>query len=460
MKKFIDKFFNINKNKELIREGNLYKGIILVALPLMLSNLVHTIYNLVDMFWVTKISVTSNEVASVTLVFPIIMLMLTIGMGLGIGASTLISQYIGARDSENANKVVSQLVFVSMGLGILAGVLLYFSAKPVVTWMVGDEIFLIEDSVNYLKVIAFQTPLFFLFSVFQASKQGQGDTITPLLYIVVGNLINMVLDPLFILTFDLGVVGAALATVLAKVIYLIPVIKLFTDKSSVYVDFKYVKPDPKFIRNVVAISLPLMISQSMSSLGFMVLNRTINSYGANVFTAFSVGNRITSVFMMPVMGLGAALATFIGVSLGADNIKRAKEAFKTSTILAVGLGVLFTVILISIRQGTTSIFINPKDAITYNLSNEYLIFVAINLPLMGIFQNLQGVFNGSGHTKFSLIITASRLWVVRLPIIYIASRYLMLEHQIIWWAMLVSNVIIVSIGLIIYKTGIWEKKVI
>jgi Na+-driven multidrug efflux pump len=124
------------------------------------------------------------------------------------------------------------------------------------------------------------------------------------------------------------------------------------------------------------------------------------------------------------------------------------------------MGIVFTIMLISIRQGATSIFIKPSDAITYALSNEYLIFVALNLPLMGLFQNLQGVFNGSGHTMYSLIITASRLWVIRLPIIWYAANYLDLGHQIIWWAMLVSNVIIVSIGLVIYKTGIWEKKVI
>jgi len=460
MRKFINKFFNINKNKELIKEGNLYKGIILVALPLMLSNFVHTIYNLVDTYWVTKISETSFEVASVSLVFPLIMLMLTVGMGLGVSATTLISQYIGANQEDKANKVVSQLVFVSLGLGLLMGAALYAISEPVVTLMAGEETFLIADSVNYLRAIAFQTPLFFLFMIFQASKQGQGDTITPLAYTLAGNVINIVLDPIFIFGFNMGVQGAAVATVLSKVIYILPIIKLFTDKSSVHFDWKYAKPDGKFMLKVFLISLPLMLSQSMSSLGFMVLNTIINSYGATVLTAFSVGNRITSVFMMPVMGLGGALATFIGVALGADNLKRAKEAFKTSSLLACGLGVIFTIILISVRKYATGIFINPSDAITYALSNEYLVFVALNLPLMGLFQNLQGVFNGSGHTKYSLLITASRLWVVRLPIIWFASNYLVLDHQIIWWAMLVSNVIIVSVGLIIYKLGIWEKKVI
>ena len=461
MKKIFRKFFNIKQNKELIKSGNLYKGIILVSLPLMLSNFIHTVYNLADTFWVTKISDTSFEVASVSLVFPIIMLMLTIGMGLSVSATTMISQYIGADDKENANKVVSQLVLVSLVLGIVMGAILYTIADPVVRLMAGSETVLIQNSIDYLRVISLQAPLFFVFMIYQSSKQGQGDTITPLFYTFIGNILNIVLDPFFILTLGMGVKGAAIATVLAKAIFIIPIIKLFTDKSSIHVDLKYIKPQWDFMQKIIKISFPVMIAQSMSSLGFAFLNTFINSYGATVLTAFSVGNRVTSVFMMPVMGMGGALATFVGVAVGADNIKRAKDAFKVSTVLSVSMGVLFTFLLIILRFKATAIFINPvSDAYTFALSSEYLIFVALCLVPMGIFQNLQGVFNGSGHTKYSLFIAIGRLWAIRLPIIWYASTMTNLGHQIIWWAMLVSNVIIVTVGLGIYKKGKWEQKVI
>jgi len=162
--------------------------------------------------------------------------------------------------------------------------------------------------------------------------------------------------------------------------------------------------------------------------------------------------------MMPAMGIGSALTSIVGQNLGADNIKRAKEAFKTSIVLSIGIMLLGGIILINIAEGTIRIFTDVSEVVSQ--STYYLKLLAAALPLMGIFQVLIGLFQGSGHTVYSMIISMGRLWAIRIPMILIFKNFTDWGSQGVWYAMVSSNFIICCIGFGFYLMGNWQEKVI
>jgi putative MATE family efflux protein len=449
----------VKNRRNLILKGNLYKVIGVLALPIMINNLIQTLYNLVDGLWVSKIG--SVEFAATGFVWPVNFLFISIGMGLSIAGTSIISQLIGADKYEDANEYASQLIVVSFLSSIIFMTIGYI-LSPFIVRLMGGTGELARNSIIYLRITFLDMPFMFLFFNFNSIMNAEGNTILPTILSAISAVLNTILDPIFIFTFNMGIAGAAIATLLSKAVLAMAGAYLLMRKSSrVKPSFKNFKFNREIIKKVVSVALPSSIGQSGSALGFMVLNGFIVSYGTATLAAFAMVNRITSLVSQPAMGIGAALTSIVGQNLGCSQIERAKEAFVKAIKLTIGFSALGLIVLLSFDKEVINFFMQSKDdMMVISEGVTYLQYIAWSMPLMGIFSVLQGVFQGSGHTRYSMKMEVGRLWLVRLPMILLFKSFTNIGSVGIWFSMSFSNLIICIYGYIMYRKGAWEKNII
>ncbi len=446
---------HISKRK-FILEGKMWRVILTLAAPLMANNLIQTLYNLGDTYWVSKLG--SVELAAMGLVFPFIYLIISLGMGMNVAGTALISQYIGSENKEEAGKIAGQLFSFSLILSVVLGVAGYFMT-PYLIRMIGGKGELLKASTDYLSIMFWDMPIMYLFFVYNAIKQGQGDTLTPTILNVCGVVFNIILDPIFIFRFGLGIKGAAYATILSRAIFaLYAIYSLFADKAGVHITRSSLKLNKALLAKIIKVGLPASLGQSASALGFIILNGFVISYGEATLAAFTIGNRINSLVLMPASGIGSSIATIIGQNLGANNIPRAKEAFKTSIIMSTVVMSAGTVLLYSAARLTVGVF--ATDPLVLSEGIQYTHLISLGLPLMGIFQILVGTFQGSGHTIYAMAMDIGRLWCFRIPMILLFKRFASWGSSSVWYAMVLSNLFVCMLGFAIYLQGSWQRKVI
>ncbi len=444
------------QKRELILNGKMSKVIMVLSLPIMLNNFIHTIYNLTDTFFVSKIP--GNAVAGVQFVWPLIFLISSFGMGMAVATSSIIAQYIGAHQQEKARQTAGQSISFLFVLSLVFGVLGFLTAPSVIRWMGGTgELY--KNAYAYLSIMFLGMPTTFLMNAYNAIKQGQGDTISPLIIGTLSVLMNVILDPIFIFVLDMGVEGAAIATVISTGVFaLYGVLTTFSKKQSLKLEFKDLLFDKDILGKIVSIGLPSSTGQATTAFGFTILNVFLVSFGEVTLTAFAVGNRISSLIMMPAMGIGSALATVVGQNLGADNIARAKLAVRSSVRLSTVFLVVGGLLMLPFSENIVAAFSGDPEVVASG--TEYLNMIIYSIPLMGFFQILVGVFQGSGHTLSAMVLMMGRLWALRIPMVYVLSKLDGFGPSSIWYAMIVSNLIICMVGFGIYMTGRWQHKII
>jgi len=444
------------KKRELILSGPMIQVILQLSGPVMLTNFIQTLYNLVDTYFVGWLGTT--EIAAVQFIWPVIFLMMSIGMGLSMASTSLISQYTGADSHDQAKLVAGQILSLSTILSTAIGILGYLGTGPLLNLLQASGDLYIHSKA-FLEVLFLGMPSMFLMFSYQSIKTGLGDTYTPMKISAMSAVSNMFLDPLFMFTFGFGLRGAAIATVLARAVFgIYATITLFDKTNDFYIEVSDLIPDTAVLKRIVKMGLPSSVGQSMTSLGFMIMNIFIVGYGQATLTSFAIGNRISGLILMPAMGVGSALASIVGQNIGADNLKRAKEAVKTSTLVTTAVLVIGGAIILITAENIVRIF--SDDPLVIEQGTYYLRLITASLPLMGIYQILVGTFQGSGHTVYAMIMMLGRLWFFRLPLIILLGKFANLGSNTVWYSMITSNFLICILGSVIYFSGKWHKKTI
>ncbi len=447
-----------NSNREKILRGNLKKAILTLALPIMLGNAVQTIYQVVDLFWVSRLAEGDNAVAAVNFVWPIIFVTIAFGIGINIAGTSIISQFTGLNKEREARQVAGQLLSFSFLFSLILGLLGFFWGRHLLL-LTGAEGAMLELSWDFLQIIFAGMPTMFVFFAFQSIKQGQGDTLTPMILAGSSVVLNIILDPIFMFTLNMGISGAAWATVVSRALasfaglYLI-----FATDNGLRVLPGDLPFRVKLLKKIVRVGLPAALGNSVEGLGFMVLNIFVLSFGSFTVAAFGIGNKINSLVLMPAMGIGMALAAIVGQNLGADQIDRAtravKEAIKIAVlILAVGGGTLFF-----LAPRVVGIF--SSEPVVLEQGIYYLRLISLSIPLMGIFQPFVGAFQGSGHTVTAMLITTGRLWGLRIPLILLLNNLTPLAEKSVWYAMAASNLLICIVAFALFARGHWKEKIV
>lgn len=452
-----------NKFKNLT-EGSMYKIIFALAIPLMINSLIQTIYNVVDGIWLGQVG--ANEFAATTFVSPILMVLISIGAGLSVAGTSIISQMIGMDRSEESSGYAYQLLLISTIIGILIAVFGYFLSPLFVSGMgAKDQLFV--DSNTYLSISMLGFPAVLLTFAINAIMQAQGNT-KPLTFLsLIAAIINMVLDPILIFEtipftnlpgFNMGVSGAAYATIASQYANMILGFIVLKKISTIKVRFGVEKYEKKKMKNLLKIAFPSIVGQTSASFGFIILNIFITSYGTATLAAYGLVNRVTNILMQPTMAIGSAIPAIIGQNMGSRNFDRIRDCYKKAHIASFIISVLGCILMYVFSEQLILLFINAKDVAAVKPDAiEYMIYDLIIMPMMGSFSVFHGFFQGTGHTEYSMRMSMYRLWVIRLPMIYCFEKFLTLGSSGIWIAMLISNLLINIYGFYKYKTADWQS---
>ena len=441
-----------NKQRRILYDKNILKGILLLALPIMFNNIVKAFHDVVDMLVVGKMDapadVVSNQIAAIGFVGPVISIFQSLAMGVMIAGAALMSQYIGAKRKEDASKISGQLLIICTVIGIVFNILLYFLCPTILKWMNAEES-LYEYSLIYLRIRSFEMTGLFIFFAYQATRQSMGDTVMPVVWNVLSIISNIVLTCIFIFIFKMDLRGAAYATVISNMI-LIPIVIIHMRISK---DMKLTKESLKLdfgkISQIFRLGWPSAVSQAFTSLGFAIINSVIAGYDDTILSAIAIGNRINSMLLFPTMAVGSVLATFVGQNIGASNINRAKKSVNVAMALSIAIGIVGGLGLLPFRTELAEIFLTNQYDI--DLCVKYLFYLLVGLPLMSVFQCYNGCFQGAGRTGLSLTLSTIRLWVLRVPVVLLMLKVFDVGPQALWICMVVSNFGACIIGTVFYQ---------
>lgn len=433
----------------LLYEPNLYKAFLTLALPVFGANFMKAFNELVDTFFIGQ---TANSVAAqagVSISWPLINIFAAFQVGFGVAGVAVVSQLLGAERREEARENAGVLLAVAVLFGVVLNALLYLVAPWVMafTGAAGD---VFACSVSYLRVRSFELVFTFIFAAFQAVRQAQGDTVTPVVLSVSAVVFNIILTGAFVQGLGMGVFGAGLATVLGNVaVAPVCLFLLFSRRQTLHLEWGRITLSWPILFRLTRIAAPAAFSQALSSLGFLVLQTVILSYGEAVTAAFSIGNKISNILLMPVLALGSVLAAYVGQNIGAGNGARARQAYRVSRNIGFLVAVVGSLLLLPFREELAGLLSN--DGPTRLAAVEYMFWVLVTQPLMSLFQNYLGVFNGSGKTIYAFWMSTSRLWLVRLPLIMFFKHFTAVGSTGVWYAMVLSNFIILFLGAFLYR---------
>lgn len=432
--------------------------ILKLAFPIIIANVLQTMYQLVDTFWLGRLS--SNAVASVSLSFPILFLVVSLGGGLTLAGTVIVAQHKGAGDQKMVNYASSQTVMVIFFVSIFLALIGYYSAETLMSLIgAGDE--LIDDAVVYFQVSSWGYIFMFMFFVYQSLMRGIGNVLIPM-YVVLGTVIlNLLLDPLFIFGYGpipgYGVAGAAIASIFTQAISsTIGVYILFKGKRGIKIRFSHMRWDFKWVKNLFSIGLPASLDQSSRAAAMTAMVMLVTSFDSEIVAAYGVGARILSLVVVPALGLSIATTSLVGQNIGAGRLDRAERVGNLGVLVAaVGLSVL-GIILFFLAEPLTRFFV-PDSPHVIEVGSKFIKIMAPTFGLLGVQQVLNGVFNGAGLTKVSMLISILVLWMARFPIAFMLSNNTALSYEGIWWAFPISNAVAAAIAFIYYKRGSWKK---
>ncbi|MDU7330140.1 MAG: MATE family efflux transporter [Finegoldia sp.] len=453
---------NKKSNIEFITNGNITDVIFKLSIPLMISNLIKTLYGITDGIYVARIS--SEDYAATSFTWPVLYLFIAVGLGVSVAATSLMSQRLGARKLKDCSIYAVHTLILTTVLGVIFSILGVITAPFIVRWMGATGSF---EYKSYIFLAINSVGLLFdmIFFGYQSILNSQGRTKSMTIISTISSVTNVVIDPFFIFDnvlgipgLNMGLAGAAWATVLSKVLLVVFAIIVVKKESEIEVSFKNFKLDMGIIKHIFSIAIPASLGSSGEAIGFTVLNGFIQSYGTTTLAAFSMGNRLSDIFNQGAIGIGMALTSITGQNIGAGKKERSKDIFKRANIIITFFSLASAIIILLFKDQLLSIFIKDRSDIElWRQASEYMYFSAIITFFMGYFSAINGFFQGVGKTKLTMYLSLARLWVLRLPLIMILKSLTNLGSTGIWISMLVSNALTVIVGFIIYKRGRWER---
>ncbi|MDL2234244.1 MATE family efflux transporter [Ruminococcaceae bacterium OttesenSCG-928-L11] len=401
-----------------LTSGSILQKLLLVALPIMGTQLMQMTYNLTDMFWLGRVG--SDAVAASGTAGMYMWLSGALMMIGRMGSEIGVSQSLGRSDTENARIYSQNAMLLAAGLGILYTVGMIAFRRPLVGFFNIQEANVRIDTENYLAIAALGIPFTYLSAVITGTFNGSGNSRTPFLANTAGLICNIILDPLMIFTLDMGIQGAALATILSQgVVCLLMIVALLKDKNRPFTEYRFfVRPSAPHCKQILRWSFPIAIESMLFTFLSMINSRFVAAFGANAMAVSRVGSQIESLSWLIGGGFGTALTAYVGQNFGAGKHDRIAQGFKISSIVMAIWGIMITLLLFFAGGALFSIFLPDPDLV--KMGAVYLQFLAMCQLPMCLESVSAGAFKGAGRTLEPSIISVVSNGI-RVPLCYFLS---------------------------------------
>lgn len=430
-----------------------------MGVPMILSMALQAVYNIVDSAFVGNMKEGSEAALNaLTLVFPIQMLMVALAIGTGVGVNALLARTLGQRNREKASKVAGNGLFLATVIYIICVLFGLFGIKAYISSQTSDALVL-SMSVDYLRICCLLSFGVVFFSIFEKLLQATGCSLYSTIRQVTGAIINMILDPILIYGFNLGVQGAAYATVIGQILsaLLLAVFHMRLNKEFDH-GLAYTKPNKRIIKEIYSIGLPAIIAQALMSFMVYAMN-LILKFDASAQTAYGLFYKVQQFVLFMAFGLRDAITPIIAFSYGMQNKQRVKNGIKYGLIYTIVLMVAGTLITELFPNFFATLF-NAGQSRIYFISAVRIIsisfvFAGINIAFQGVYQALNGGME-------SLVVSLLRQAILILPLAWGFSKLVIqydMDVSLIWYAFVITEVLSCVVGWVFLRR-IEKKKMV
>lgn len=439
-------------NRDLTK-GAVWKVILRFAFPLLIGNLLQQLYNVTDSIIVGQF-LGKQALAAVSASFFIYYFVISLVIGIGSGTSIVISQFFGAKQFDKVQRAFSSFFIFMLGAGIFLSIVGIIFAQPMFQLTNTPED-VIPSAVTYFRIYVGGTFLFVTFNSIISILRGVGESVRPMLFILLTTLLNVTLDLTFIVYFHWGIEGAAYATIIAQGIGMCVGLGYVNNKHPVLsIKKKDMLFDMSLFKESLRIGLPTSVQQCAISLGLIALLGIVNSFGTDTLTAYGAAGKIDTIIIQAVLTLSGALAAFCGQNIGARQMDRVRKGVRFTMLVNVLLSALTFTVIYFFSDQMMRAFTNDTEVIA--IGREYLLIMGGFFVVHGGLNVFNGALRGAGATFFPMLVSITCLWLIRIPLAY---QFSLLWGRIgIWWGIGISLCIGLTATYIYYRLGHWKDK--
>jgi putative MATE family efflux protein len=440
--------------RQRILHGKLFSTILIITLPVAINNLIISLYNMIDALFISSRGALS--LSSVTFIDPIITFFYAFSMGITIATTTIIARKIGEGNLSLVKKnIVQTLLLITIVGAIIAFIGFSFAEKILIFLGATDNI--INIATKYFKIQMLIIPLKFIGDLYIGIKRAEGSNTKAMIVNIISIGIKVILTYIFIFKYNYGVTSLAYSTLISlSFIAIIAIFELFIKDSNFKIDFKDLKIDYNILAPLIIISLPLIVEKTSLSFSNVIVGMFTVKYSETVLAAYGLTNKLNTIIFSTATGFGVAIVALVSQNLGNNNVKRVKEAIKLTMCISMSISLILLAILFIFKDKIVLLF-TKEDVKFYQHTINAMNVYTISVIPWTIFQLIIGVFQGSGHNLYPLMISIFRLYIFRIPVIYILSHFTNLQEYSIWYSMLYANILTAFFAIVLYYLVRWEK---
>lgn len=441
--------------------GTPWKRIVEFSIPMLIGNIAQQLYNTVDSIVIGRY-VGDNALAAVGNAMPVLHLLLVLFVAVSTGASIMVSQYFGAKDREKLSRSIGICITLTAVVSAIIMVLSPLVIRPILVLINTPETIL-DWCEDYLLILLVGNWGFSYFNILSGILRGLGDSLSALVYLLIATILNIVLDIWFVASFNMGVPGVALATIIAQMISAVLCVFKLKKMDEVFdLNLSVMKPIKEYVVQLLRLGLPSGLTQVIFSLAMITVQSLTNTFGEMIIACNVIVMRVDGFAMMPNFSFGMAMTTYAGQNIGAKRIDRVEEGTRQGLVIAVGVSTVITIIILLFGRYLMNIFTETAELV--DISMRMMRILAVGYVAMAVTQVLSGVMRGAGDTITPMWISLITTIFLRVPIAY-GLAYLTRSPQhpngmpeSIFISLLIAWVFGAVITGFFYKKGNWRKK--
>lgn len=438
---------------EIFARAPIWQAVLKNTVPAMAAMLMVLIYNLADTFFIGQ---TDNAfmIAAVSLVTPVFLLFMALGTVFGIGGTSVISRAMGEGRREYAKKVCAFCMWGCVAVGIVMVLLIFALMNPILS-LLGASANTIGYAKEYLSIVTVAGPFVLISNCYANIIRTEGKVGMAMLGQLIGNLLNVVLDPILILVLGWNVAGAAIATAVSNLVSAMYYIGYFKyGKSMLSISPKDASMQEGILKGVLAIGIPAALGDVLMSVSSILLNGQMAKYGDMALAGIGVAMKVTMITGMICIGFGQGIQPLLGYCVGAKNWRRYRESLRFSVLFGLGLSTVMTVLCYVFDSQIVGAFLTETEALQYGVAFSRILLTTSFL--FGMFYVLSNALQAMGAATAAFIINLSRQGLIYIPAIFILQRVIGMNGLL--WAQPVADVLSVLLVLVLYCLAEKKKK--
>ncbi len=438
--------------------GSLNRSIFLLAIPMVLEMMLESLFAVVDVFWVSRLG--SDAIATVGLTESILSLVFAVGLGLGMSTTAMVARRIGERDGDGAAIAAVQAVFLGLILSAALGVAFFLLAPHLLAFM-GASPAIIAVGTSYMRIALGGSGVILMLFLNNAIFRGAGDAAIAMRLLWVSNILNLLFDPILIFGLGpiprLGVTGAALATFSGRGIgVLYQFYRLGRGTERLRIVAAHLRLQAEVLWRLVRVSVTGILQFLIGQASWIGLVRIVSLFGAPALAGYTIAIRIVIFAILPSWGLSNAAATLVGQNLGAGHPERARDAvWRTGLWNMIFLG---SVGLVFIALAPSILGLFTEDRAVIPTAVQCLRILSCGNMFFAYGMVLMQAFNGAGDTLTPTLVNFVGFWLVEIPVAWRLAMHTRLHVDGVFVAIVVAQVVVVSISLVLFRQGRWARQ--